>query len=329
VNWAPHNADPLPGMVRLWTWEAFAHGAEAVCYFRWRQAPFAQEQMHAGLLRPDSAPAPALDEARQVAAEIGAGETRPAVNAADCAILFDYESAWAWEIQPHSQGFSHLEAALAQYRQLRRLGLDVDILSARTGDLSGYRVVFIPALFAWTEALKAKLAGHEGLIVIGPRSGSKTQDFRIPAALPPDLPPSLFDAKVMRVDSLAADVLVPIKGGGNVVMWREKLETRAEIHVESEDGWPVLIGQGKVLYLAGLLDEAAHTAITKRLAGMAGLTIRELPAGLRTRRAGDRMFVFNYGLETHDLAALGFSPPFGLGGAKLGPGGVATASASR
>ncbi|MEK9978550.1 MAG: beta-galactosidase, partial [Paracoccaceae bacterium] len=48
VNWAPFNPDPLPGMVRLWTWEAFAHGAEAVCYFRWRQAPMSQEQMHAG-----------------------------------------------------------------------------------------------------------------------------------------------------------------------------------------------------------------------------------------------------------------------------------------
>jgi beta-galactosidase len=65
VNWAPFNPAPLPGMVRLWTWEAFAHGAEAVCYFRWRQAPFGQEQMHAGLLRPDSAPAPGLAEARK------------------------------------------------------------------------------------------------------------------------------------------------------------------------------------------------------------------------------------------------------------------------
>jgi beta-galactosidase len=70
VNWAPYNPAPLPGMVRLWTWEAFAHGAEAVCYFRWRQAPFAQEQMHSGLLRPDSAPAPGLAEAAQVAAEL-------------------------------------------------------------------------------------------------------------------------------------------------------------------------------------------------------------------------------------------------------------------
>ncbi|MGB7316478.1 MAG: beta-galactosidase, partial [Planktotalea sp.] len=33
VNWAPYNPAPLPGMARLWAWEAFAHGAEAVLYF--------------------------------------------------------------------------------------------------------------------------------------------------------------------------------------------------------------------------------------------------------------------------------------------------------
>ena len=52
VNWAQWNPAPLPGMVRLWSWEAFAHGAGCVSYFRWRQAPFAQEQMHAGLHTP-------------------------------------------------------------------------------------------------------------------------------------------------------------------------------------------------------------------------------------------------------------------------------------
>ena len=62
VNGPPWNPDPLPGMARLWAREAFAQGAEAVRYFRWRQAPFGQEQMHAGLLRPDSIAAPAHDE---------------------------------------------------------------------------------------------------------------------------------------------------------------------------------------------------------------------------------------------------------------------------
>ena len=41
-------------MVRLWTLEAHSHGADVVSYFRWRQASFAQEQMHAGLNLPSS-----------------------------------------------------------------------------------------------------------------------------------------------------------------------------------------------------------------------------------------------------------------------------------
>jgi beta-galactosidase len=49
VNWAPYNPAPLPGMARLWALEAFAHGAEVVSFFRWRQAPFGQEQYNPGL----------------------------------------------------------------------------------------------------------------------------------------------------------------------------------------------------------------------------------------------------------------------------------------
>ena len=56
VNWAAYNPAPHPGAVRLWTFEAIAHGAEVVSYFCWRQAPFAQEQMHSGLNLPDRQP---------------------------------------------------------------------------------------------------------------------------------------------------------------------------------------------------------------------------------------------------------------------------------
>ena len=51
--------------------EALAHGAEVVSYFRWRQAPFGQEQMHAGLLRMDGEPGPAMAEIERIIAEHG------------------------------------------------------------------------------------------------------------------------------------------------------------------------------------------------------------------------------------------------------------------
>jgi beta-galactosidase len=138
VNWAPWNPAPLPGMVRLWAWEAFAHGAEVVSYFRWRQAPFAQEQMHAGLLRPDSAPAPGLAEAAQVAREI-AGDASGRDRAAPVALVFDYAAAWAWETQPQGRDFDYFRLVFSAYRALRRAGLSVDIMPPDTGDLSPWK----------------------------------------------------------------------------------------------------------------------------------------------------------------------------------------------
>ncbi len=323
VNWAAHNPDPLPGMVRLWTWEAFAHGLATVSYFRWRQAPFAQEQMHAGLIRPDDRPAPGLAEARQVADELALMDVRSA-GKADCAIVFDYESAWAWAIEPQAEGFSHFQAAALQYRQLRRLGLNVDIVSAEA-DFSGYKLVFVPALFSWTPTLTEALSRADGLVVVGPRSGSKTKDFHIPAGLPPDLPSQLLDVKVVRVDSLPDELPLPVKGGGHVHKWRDKIETSAEVLLEAEDGWPVLVGRERFFYLAALLDDDAHQKVTRMLVERAGLSTIDLPSGVRTRRTDDVIFIFNYGPETHDLAALGFKGPFGLDGATLGGAGVATA----
>jgi beta-galactosidase len=324
VNWAPHNNDPLPGMARLWAWEAFSHGAEAVCYFRWRQAPFAQEQMHAGLLRPDSQPAPALAEVMQVRAELNQLPETPNVTPGDCAIVYDYESSWAWQIQPQSRGFSHFDAAFAQYRQLRKLGLNVDLISSRTPDLLAYKLVFVPALFSWNESLLSAISAYDGYLVIGPRSGSKTADFAIPDALPPALSANLLDVKVVRVASLAPDTPVGIAGGGKVEKWLEKLETSATPLFRTQDGWPLLVAQGRVHYLAGLLDDEGHRRVTMTLVAAAGLETLMLPPGLRMRSAGSTNYLFNYGPETHDLRELGFAGPFGLDGPVLAPAGVAT-----
>lgn len=323
VNRAGAHLDPLSGAVRLWSWEAFAHGAETVCYSRWRQVPFAQEQMHSGLLLPDGEPAPALAEVRQVSEEFAQLESAPVAAPADCAIVYDYASAWAWELQPHGPGFGHHGTALAQYRQLRKLGFDVDILPPDTSDLTAYKLVFIPSLFAWTDALRRAMAESEALLVIGPMSGSKTRDFRIPPALPPDLPET--GVRVVRVESLPSSMRIPVKGGGSVFGWREKIETREAVLIESHDGWPILTRAQRYFYLAALLDEEAHRSATRRLVQFAGLRPFALPEGVRTRRSGETTFIFNYGPDEHDLEALGFRRPFGLDGSHLRPAGVATA----
>lgn len=138
VNWAAHNPSPAPGMVRLWTWEALAHGAEVVSYFRWRQFPQAQEQMHAGLNRPDFQPDVGYWEAQQVARELE-GLELPPTQQAPVALVFDYEADWVTRIQPQGREFTYRDLVWNFYQALRSLGLDVDFVKPG-GSLEGYRL---------------------------------------------------------------------------------------------------------------------------------------------------------------------------------------------
>lgn len=308
VNWAPWNPDPLPGMARLWAWEAFAHGAEAVCYFRWRQAPFAQEQMHAGLLRPDSAPAPALAEAEQVARELAAMPDQGTAEA-EVALVFDYASAWAWEIQPQGRDFSYFRLVFETYVAARRLGLSVDILPPDTADLSAYKLVLAPGVATLSEALLGALARFKGQSLIGPRTNSKTAEFATPVPLPPNLPGLV--ATVARVESLPPDVPVALSGGGQFRHWREKIETSAEVVKSATDGWPALIRAGGLHYLAGWPDADTARDLIEGLCAKAGIATQRLPDGLRLRDSQSHRFWFNYGDSPVAHAGLTL-PPAGV-----------------
>ena len=327
VNWAPHNPAPRDGMVRLWSWEAFAHGAETVSYFRWRQAPFAQEQMHAGLLRPDSVEAEGYFEAAQVAKELGEldGELDDTAGRADVAIVFDYASAWAWEIQPQGREFDYFRLVFDFYRSLRRLGLSVDFVPADTLSLEGYRLVVIPGLFTWTLALLGAIKTHDGHALIGPRSGSKTADFAIPETLPPALPHDVLGVRVTRIETLRADTPVPVNGGGTFQFWREYLELGAatEPVLSAKDDVPALVAKGNRHYLGGWPDAELMRTILQRMAVDAGLKTRDLPDGVRLRRHGGHVFAFNYGETSFDLTVLGWSGEPLLGALVLEPSGVA------
>jgi beta-galactosidase len=287
VNWAPWNPAPLPGMVRLWTWEAFAHGAEAVCYFRWRQAPFAQEQMHAGLLRPDSAPAPGLAEAAQVARELADAPDVQDVPG-DVALVFDYESAWAWATQPQGADFDYFRLCFAWYRALRRLGLNIDILPPDTDDLSRWKLVLAPGLFTLGPGLRKALDSCKGAVVLGPRSNAKTADFAIPVPLPPALPG--MDVRVVRVESLPPGASVPLEGGGALIHWAEEIEGSAEVVLARADGLPAMVRAGHLRYLAGWPEDDTLRAMLRQLCADQGIVTQDLPEGLRRRGA----FWFNH-----------------------------------
>ena len=320
VNWARFNPAPLPGMVRLWTLEAMAHGAELVSYFRWRQAPFAQEQMHAGLLRPDRVDDVGAHEARLAATDIA---TIGPVGAPpkSVALIFSYESDWVTNIQPQGRGFSALRLAFEFYSGLRRLGLDVDILPPGAS-LEGYRLVVIPSLPILPDGFVAQLAAFDGQVVIGPRSGSKTKSFAIPTNLPPGALQSLIPIKVVRVE-LLRDGLFEQGKGFAVNRWLEHVETELSPEDVLQNGRGVVFSNGRVRYLAAWPDAALLDKILRRAALEASLETTDLCAqGLRIRRAGDLCFAFNYGTMPETLESVS-NGPFVLGSPKLAPADVA------
>jgi beta-galactosidase len=302
VNWAPYNPAPLPGMVRLWTWEAFAHGAETVCYFRWRQAPMAQEQMHAGLLRPDSADAPARNEVARVATELGnRAEVQP-TGQAKIGLVFDYASAWTWSIQPQGRDFDYFRLVFETYRGLRATGLNIDLLPPTTADLSGYALVLVPGLLNYSDALRRALEIHDGVVALGPRTGSKTDALSIPQSLPPNFPP--LDVTVTRVETLRPNGSVGLTKGGTLQIWREFTEGTAEIVEHTDDGEAAIRRSGHLVYLCGWPDKVAMRRIMRELVVMAGLAPFDLPDTLRRRETEDEVFWFNYGTAPLNLASI-------------------------
>ncbi|UWQ99268.1 beta-galactosidase [Rhodobacteraceae bacterium S2214] len=291
VNWAPYNPAPLPGMARLWAWEAFAHGAETVCYFRWRQAPFAQEQMHAALLRPDAEPAPALAEAAQVAEEI-AQLPEVGTAASPVALVFDYESAWAWDVQPQGADFDMFRLAFAAYRGLRRAGLSVDIVHPETADLSAYKLVLAPGLMTLSDPFRAALDTFDGIALIGPRTDTKTNELAIPTPLGPNLPNT--DVSVVMAESLPPSDAIKLQNGGKFLHWFDHLEGDADVYLSTKAGQPAIMGSDNVRYLAGWPSDDTFDQIIGNLCDTLDIATFDVPKGLRIRDTATHRFVFNY-----------------------------------
>ncbi|MCO5731415.1 beta-galactosidase [Rhizobium sp. SSA_523] len=297
VNWAPWNPVPKPGMVRLWTLEALAHGAEVVSYFRWRQAPFAQEQMHAGLNLPGLDEwSPGGREARQVAEDLVRLGSLPETGPASVAIIFDYQSHWTTSVQPQGADFRYAELCFRWYEALRRLGLDVDFV--RPGaSLDAYRLVVLPLATEVGEDLRAALEATKATVLIGARSGSRDRHFRLPAELPPGPLSALTGNRVIQVSTLRPGLSHGVRGvvEGAAIRWREDVEAAGEVLARFEDGEPALTRKQDIFYLACWPDEMLLQAVMSLLAKEAGLSVMPVPEHVRLRRRGDLIFAFNYG----------------------------------
>ena len=312
VNWAAHNPAPLAGIIRFWTWQAFAHGADMVSYFRWRQVPFGTEQMHTALLLPNSEPAPAYAEVARIAEEkkrLPSLQTSPA----KVALLFDYEAAWITELEAQSANYRYLEQVLNWYGSLRRYGLNADVVSP-DAPLESYALVLAPCLPVISATLTDKLQRSDAYFLWGPRSGGKTENFHIPAELPPGNLQKLVPLKVETVSTLrgrlatpaAADAMYCLSGDGvfgpwTGGIWHERVRTDLKPLAQTGAGDGILYANRKHHYLCSCLDAVSIRKLIGYLLNKAGVPVTELPPGVRLCRTQEADFYFNFGRDDYSL----------------------------
>lgn len=247
--------------------------------------------MHSGLLRSDNVDAHGMAEARQVAEEL---RDAPDVSqgCSQVALIFDYDADFAWATQPHGQGPSYFARVFDTYRAMRSLGLSIDILPSDTRDFSDYRIAATPGLIHFTETLPAALAASDTQMILGPRSGARTDEMGIPTPLPPSFPG--LDVTVSRVESLRPDMPVPLAGGGHMIHYREVLDGDCQIIEQTTDGSAVGVMNGSLTYLGGWLDQQALRRLFSRACEAVKFDTIELPDGVRSRNIGSERFWFNY-----------------------------------
>jgi beta-galactosidase len=109
----------------------------------------------------DGQPGRRYREAAQVAAEYRRLAPRLAGTTvrAEVAVIYDYDSLWALEIQGGYPGAAYQEAVKRYYQALLRAGVNVDIV--RPGDeLKGYKLVLAPHLHVLPDEVAGKLVKY-------------------------------------------------------------------------------------------------------------------------------------------------------------------------
>ncbi len=159
-NWQAHNALKRPGVMRLWSYQAMAHGADSVMYFQWRRSRGATEKYHGAVVEHEGTDRPRVfQEVAQLGRELEALGTRTLGGRvpARAAVLFDWENWWAIEYSSGpSVDLKYLPQCQAYFRALHGLNVPTDVVSP-DADLSGYDLVVAPVLYMVKPGIAEKL----------------------------------------------------------------------------------------------------------------------------------------------------------------------------
>lgn len=150
TNWLPYNALKRPGVMRLWSMQAMAHGADTVMFFQMRRTVGACEKYHGAVIdHVGTENTRVFREITKLGGELKhlGTDTMQMRTESKIGIFFDWDNWWALEYSAGpSCELKYLTEVFRYYDALRREGYDVDFVSPED-DFGGYRLLIAPVWY--------------------------------------------------------------------------------------------------------------------------------------------------------------------------------------
>jgi beta-galactosidase len=324
-GWSAFRArQAAPGLYRVWAYQAVAHGADGICYFRWRTSRYGTEQYWQGILDQDSYPNDRYQIVSQTGKELAnlTELLRGSKVVASVALLVSPDSRWAFHIQPLVEKFDYNQQLHLYYDAFRRLGLNVDVVFPQN-DFTSYKIIAAPSLFVVDTALTEKLTNYVkngGILILGFRSGVKDEHNVVTDRVLPGPLAEMAGIEIHDFDPQTnqEQEVVGSDGVGHPArVWFDILTpTTARPVLSYRNGYYAgkvamtgnRFGKGRVYYVGTELTADVHLQGARLEAQGAGIPLGpELPEGVEIavrEGAGKRiLFLLNY-TETAQTVAL-------------------------
>ncbi|MEU8243853.1 beta-galactosidase [Actinoplanes missouriensis] len=317
VNWQPVNVPKRPGELARDSLTHVAYGADAVCFFQWRQSRAGAEKYHSAMLPhagTDSAVFRGVAELgkrlRDLAPVAGTPRTPAPVG-----IVFDWESWWVAEQDSHpTDRLRYRREALDWYTALLDQGIRADVVPTG-GDLERYPMLIAPILHVVPAALAGRLtryAENGGHLVTTYFSGIVDENDHVWLGGYPGALRDLLGIRIEEFTPLLDGDSVALDNGATGTLWTERVDVAdsgVEVLARYRDGKQAAItrrpvGTGSASYVSTRLGAAGLATILPSLLRPAGVA-SELPPELRGRVElairGEHRFLINRTDEPIDL----------------------------
>ncbi len=304
-----------PGEMRLWTYHSYAHGAEAVVYFRWRACTFGIEQFHSAILQHDGTDKSiSYKETAQIASEID--RIRPQLEGSKVispvAIIYDYENIWVNYSYQEKPMYNYSDEILRFYKTVRRKGINVDIVKP-TDDFSKYKVIIAPLMYIVDDKTANNIKEYVkegGTFIAGFRFGIKDRHSNIVKSILPGKLRELFGISIYAWDNLRERKIEVQTSSGEVyqadtfadLITPEKAKPLAEYKNSWHASYAAVtvntFAEGKFYYVGCGLPQAFYDKfIAEILKGLVPEGIKvpdEVEITLREKNGKKFIFVMNF-----------------------------------